>query len=326
MRRKKIQNILFQILKFSFAAGIFVWLAAAGKIDFLKIREALFHSPWILFSIAMGFGTLFMSAWRWWLLIRSQGIRFSFAKVFRLVLIGQFFNIIIPGTISGDIVKAYYITRNEEKKMIAGFSVLMDRLIGLFVLIGMTSAVVLVNASSLTTPELKTLGIGIVVLSMVSFLGILFFFLKSDFRLPSLVPSFFHRIAEVIWAYRRRRRILLKAAILTVFNYFFNVLLFYGVAQSLGENFLTFPQYLFLIPVGLFVMAIPIAPAGLGVGQGVFLKLFEWAYGRPVTIGADMVTLGQIVIAVWAMIGGILYFFHKQKKFVPMPEAGVMAS
>ncbi len=321
-----MKNALFQILKFSFATAIFAWFVSEGKIDFPKIREALFHSPWILFSVVMGFGTLFIVTWRWWLLIRSQGIRLSFAKAFQLVLIGQFFNIVIPGTISGDVVKAYYLARNEEKKMIAGFSVLMDRLIGLFVLIGVTSASVLINASSLTTPELKTLGIGIVVLSIVSFLGILFFFVKSDFRLPSLVPSFFHRVAEVIWAYRGHRRTLLLAAILTVFNYFFNVLLFYGVAQSLGENFLTFPQYLFLIPVGLFVMVIPIAPAGLGVGQGVFLKLFEWAYGRPVTIGADMVTLGQMVIVLWAIVGGVLYLFYKQKKLVPIPQEGVMAS
>lgn len=320
MLKKKFWNIFIQILKPLFALAIFVALAVAGKIDFLKIREALLHSPWILFSVVMGGGTLLITALRWWLLIGSQGIQLSFSKAFRLVLVGQFFNVIIPGTISGDIVKAYYISRDEEKKMVAGFSVLMDRLIGLFVLIGVTCGAVLINISRLMTPELKTLGTTIVILSIFSCLGILFFLLKRDIALPSFAPSLFHRVIEVVWAYRHHRRILFAAAVLTVFNYAVNVFLFYGVAQSLGEATLTLSHYFFLIPVGLFVMAIPIAPAGLGVGQGVFLKLFEWAYGRPVTIGADMVTLGQMVIALWAMIGGIAYLFYKQKRWVPVPQ------
>jgi len=321
MSKKNLGNVFIQALKLSFAVGIFVWFVASGKIDFLKIKEALFHSPWILFSVAMGFGTLLITALRWWLLVSSQGIGVSFLKAAQLVFVGQFFNILIPGTISGDVVKAYYISRGEEKKMVAGFSVLMDRLIGLFVLVGVTCIAVLANISSLMAPELKTVGTSIFVLASVSFLGILFFLFKQNMTLPSFVPSLFHRVMEVTWAYRHHRRVLLGAAVLTVFNYIVNVFLFYGVAQSLGENYLTVSHYFFLIPVGLFVMAIPIAPAGLGVGQGVFLKLFEWAYQKPVTIGADMVTLGQMVIALWAMIGGVVYLFYRQKKGVVAPEA-----
>lgn len=50
---------------------------------------------------------------------------------------------------------------------------------------------------------------------------------------------------------------------------------FYVLGLSIGAQSIPVAQFLFVIPLGLTAMALPIAPAGLGVGQVVFYSLFS---------------------------------------------------
>jgi uncharacterized protein (TIRG00374 family) len=68
---------------------------------------------------------------RWWLLLRSQKISISFWTVVRLYLLGWFYNNFMPGSVGGDLLRAWYVTRHTEKKFEAVLSVFIDRVIGL---------------------------------------------------------------------------------------------------------------------------------------------------------------------------------------------------
>lgn len=315
MTPKNIKHVVIHLLKFGFAAGIIYYLITSGRMDVAKIKEAFFHSPWVIFALVACSGTLISTTFRWWFLIRSQGIELSLLKATRLVFIGYFFNIVIPGTISGDVVKVYYVTRDQKNKIAAGFSVLMDRLMGLIMLTILTFLAVLVNYSTIQRiPELRVLGFVIMGGFVLVVLGLAIFLFKKELGFRNRLPKFIKDVIDAFWAYRNHKKTLAIAAFCTVLNYTFNVLMFYGAARAVGENVIPFLQYFLLIPVGLFIMAIPIAPVGLGVGQGVFLALFSWAYGRPVTIGADMVTVGQMVIISWALVGLVVYLFYRKDK------------
>lgn len=326
MKGRTLKRYFLRILKFGFGFAIFGYFLASGKIDLSKVQSAFFHSPWTLLSLLMGGVAIGTMAARWKLLIESQGIPMGFLKALKLVFIGYFFNMVIPGTISGDVIKVYYITRRQENRMVAGFSVFMDRLVGLFVLIIMTFLVMMINYSYINTiPELKMMGQGIAIAFAIVCVGISFFIYKKEFSLSERYPFFSRHATQVCWAYRKQLNKVFSAVILTVFNYFISVLMFYAAARAMGETLLPFSRYLFLVPIGFFVMAIPLAPASVGVGQGIFLKLFEWTYGRPVTIGADSVTLYQIVMVCWAGVGLCVYLFsrHRVSERMPSDKEGV---
>lgn len=327
-----MKSILFHILKFGFAASIFIYLIMSGKIDFYKISHTFLNSYWMPSLLMMGGLTLVMTAWRWNILLSSQNIHLNFKNTLKLVFIGHFFNIVIPGTVSGDVVKAYYITRNchsgEEgnQKVKAALSVFMDRFIGLLVLVVITFVAVLLNYSQIQSkPELKILGNMVIMGFGVAFVFCLFFFLKKNNsqnkEKSSFFPSFFQNMIMAFWCYRNSLDKIFWASIITVINFLINITLYYGAVRALGENELYISQYFFLIPLGMFATAIPIAPAGLGIGQGVFLKLFEWTYGRPVTIGADMITLVQMVIVSWALVGLLVYVFSTTPQKSPSLES-----
>jgi len=325
MNKKKLKNYLLQVLKVGFGVGIFAYFVASGRIDLVKVQHAFLHSRWTLLALLMAFGSIMACSTRWWLLIRSQGVEIGYLQGLKLVLIGWFFNVTIPGTISGDVVKVYYITKHSpDRKMAAGFSVLMDRLIGLMVLITVTFTAVLVNYSAIkAVPELKLLGQGVVIVFAGLCVALLLFYIRRNAEVSQRWPSFLKNMIEAFWAYRNEMDKVVIAVMLTVLNFCFTIMIYYSAMQALGESTIPLAQYFFLIPLGLFVMAIPIAPAGLGIGQGVFLKLFAWAYGSSVTVGADMTTIAQLVIISWAVVGMVVYILYRHEEHEPSPVMAV---
>ncbi|OGQ17921.1 MAG: hypothetical protein A3B70_02030 [Deltaproteobacteria bacterium RIFCSPHIGHO2_02_FULL_40_11] len=313
IQKKKVKSIALQVLKLAFAFGILGYLISTGKIDLEKVLTVLTSSPWMFLALSMGFFTLLTTTWRWRILLQTQGIRISFRKTLRLVFIGHFFNIVIPGTVSGDVVKAYYITKSQTNKMAAGLSVFMDRFVGLIVLFVMTAVAMALNTAFVRSiPPLYMLAQIIFVGFIVLTVCFIFYLSKKEMILSQKWPPFFRKLVEAFWSYRNHLPALFFASGLTTLNFFVNMTLYYATILALGGETLPFTQYLFLIPIGMFAMSIPIAPVGLGVGQGVFLKLFEWAHGKPITTGADMITLVQLILITWALVGSLVYIFHRQ--------------
>jgi len=68
---------------------------------------------------------------RWWLLLRSQSIFIRFWATVRLYFLGWFYNNFMPGSMGGDLLRAWYVTRHTDKKFEAVLSVFVDRVIGL---------------------------------------------------------------------------------------------------------------------------------------------------------------------------------------------------
>ena len=68
---------------------------------------------------------------RWWLLLRSQHIFINFWAVVRLYLLGWFYNNFMPGSVGGDLLRAWYVTKHTPKRFEAVLSVFVDRVIGL---------------------------------------------------------------------------------------------------------------------------------------------------------------------------------------------------
>jgi uncharacterized membrane protein YbhN (UPF0104 family) len=70
---------------------------------------------------------------RWYLLVRALDLPFTLSEAFRLGLVGCFWNAFAPGSVGGDLVKAYYIAHGQPgRRASAVATVIADRLVGLF--------------------------------------------------------------------------------------------------------------------------------------------------------------------------------------------------
>jgi len=68
---------------------------------------------------------------RWWLLLRSQHIFIDFWAAVRLYFLGWFYNNFMPGSVGGDLLRAWYVTKHTNRRFEAALSVFVDRLVGL---------------------------------------------------------------------------------------------------------------------------------------------------------------------------------------------------
>lgn len=89
---------------------------------------------------------------RWWVLMRARGIGVGFSRVGRLTLAGYFFNLCMPGTTGGDVMKAYYAAKGTDQRADAVVSIGIDRLCGL---VGLVLLVGLVGLLSLDDPLIR---------------------------------------------------------------------------------------------------------------------------------------------------------------------------
>ncbi|MGK5082656.1 lysylphosphatidylglycerol synthase transmembrane domain-containing protein [Bdellovibrionota bacterium FG-1] len=311
------KSYLKTFLKIGFVAGLLYFLSQKGFISLRQTGEAFAHWKQSGPAIAAMFFTTLLGILRWQLLLRAQGISLSLGRVTQLTLIGNFFNIALPGAVSGDFVKAFYIGKEIGGQRARAFgSILFDRVAGL-------SALVLVSASALL------LGLGefrhsallagtrffvvCAALCVLVFYGYLFLvrehhdpalrILRSiEARFPKV--SSVTRIYEGLRHYHNHRITVLQVLALSVVIHLFIGWASYRFAMALGETNLALLAIYVIVPLGLLVTAVPVAPAGVGTGHAAFLFLFGLLGSQR---GADIYTLFALVNIAIGAIGGLVY-------------------
>jgi hypothetical protein len=253
---------------------------------------------------------------RWHLLLMAQGISLPFVRVMQLTLVGYFFNLALPGAVSGDFVKAFYIGREVEGRRAHSFSsILFDRLCGV-------SALVLVSCGGLIAGYGSPLGsrlfFALEWLLLISGAGVIAFFaylfmvreerdplLKVFRRLEKRGKAFGSvvRIYEGIHTYGGKFGSVGISFALSIMIHVLVVLSYLSCARALGEDIALVGLFI-VVPLGLLVTAVPVLPAGVGTGHAAF-GYFLLLLGSE--RGADLFSLFVLFQLLQGAVGGLVY-------------------
>ena len=72
--------------------------------------------PWLLAALGLYFAMIFVSAWRWGLLLRAQRIMVRLGTLLRSYLVATFFNNFLPSNIGGDVIRVRDTARAADRK------------------------------------------------------------------------------------------------------------------------------------------------------------------------------------------------------------------
>ena len=113
------------------------WLA--WRTDWRQVGDAFLHLRWALWTAALGVYTLtqLVSALRWGLLARPLGFRRPAWHFVGFYFIGMFFNLFLPTSVGGDVVRAWYLDGGSGRRLAAFLGSFIDRLSGLLALLAM---------------------------------------------------------------------------------------------------------------------------------------------------------------------------------------------
>ncbi len=97
------------------------------------VRQA---NPLLLWLALLVFPmTYIITSYRWGKLMDVLEIHLPLSRTFVLNMVGAFYNTFMPGSTGGDLLKAYYASKQTPHRVHAVMSVLVDRVIGLIALI-----------------------------------------------------------------------------------------------------------------------------------------------------------------------------------------------
>jgi uncharacterized membrane protein YbhN (UPF0104 family) len=123
------------LLKYGLGIGLLVYVIFDNWTGLKDVFRRPIHVEPLLLATGIASVGLIITFLRWHLLVRAVGLPFSRYNAIRLGLVGYYFNTFLPGSIGGDIVKAYAIAKEQSRRTVAVATVLVDRIIGLWALI-----------------------------------------------------------------------------------------------------------------------------------------------------------------------------------------------
>lgn len=320
---QKSKSILIGLIKYAFAFGLIFWLIQSGKINFNAIKVIL-APQFLMTCFLLVFANLATASERWRFLLRSQGVNISPLKAFELTLIGIFFNFAMPGGVGGDVVKGVFITQQfPDKRGITAMSVLMDRVLGLYSMVFIAAVTMLFDYEHVSKMQ---------VLRSLFFFLILFLILASIFfavafskneKITQLtrafvqkIPlgNFIYKVYQHLHSYGQKKHTFWYTLIYSLIAQTFVVLLIATIGYAMGFSDLRLSTYFLVVPLGLIATALPISPAGVGVGQAAFYFLFNLYTGKITDLGSTSVTVWQIIMFSYGLLGAFFYLRRKAIK------------
>lgn len=284
-----------------------------GEVVRRGIRSSLVRMRVVFFVLAvLAYPcTLTLMGVRLWYLLGAQSMPVSLWEAIKQTFLGQFFNQVVPGTVGGDLVKAWYISRQTGRTAATIVTLFVDRLMGL-VELALMSAVMLavVLCTGRETVEAMRLPL-IAVAVVVGFAGLVLLFILSGrfrrlFHLQKIwgrlsIAHHFEAAGQSVTVFRERPVVLVVALLITVVAHVFFIggAVMIGLALRMETPVL---QYFVYVPLIYTLGAVPVTPGGVGLVERLYLEFFS----SPAVGASTVVTLAmlaRVLPALWGLPG-----------------------
>jgi uncharacterized protein (TIRG00374 family) len=325
---KSRKGTIFFILKLVLAGGLIAWLVLSGQLDFSKL-DVFWREPSLL---VLNLGLFFLGAcigsWRYQALLRIANVQVKFRTLFTLQMTAFFFNVVIPGNIGGDVVKALYVARDQaaEKRTTILVLTFVERLLGVVALILVGALVMIVRPSVWSDPILRPMGGTVVALAAALIVGgiaalalvrVLGARLDNYTTGPSRISKLLNQLVASLRLVSEGPRSIAFALGLSMIYHASGIFLFTLILRSVLGSDTPYSTVATVFPIGLLSLMLPISPAGMGVGHVAFKKLFE-AIG--ITGGATAFNVYIIAVNAPSLFGVFPFLTLKKRGELP-PEA-----
>jgi glycosyltransferase 2 family protein len=285
--KPRTKSLILFAAKVLVAATLIGWLVRSGVLDFKALsifidRPILLVANLALFTVSVVTGTM-----RWRVLLGLAGAKIPFARAIQLHMTAVFFNVVIPGNVGGDVVKALYVARDSapEKRTTILLIVFVERLVGLGALVLVASAVAVLRGPVLWQNEqTRQLAIGVAFLGFCTVVGPVTFVLvlrRAGDRLEkwttgtTAIAKLAGRLIAAARLLASGPTSLLKALALSMLAHLATIIFFTVLTHVITGVDVPFSSVATVFPLGIITVLLPIAPAGLGVGHVAFDRLFE---------------------------------------------------
>lgn len=308
------------VFKFALVAFVFWLLFKKGLVTWESIQKVISNPGTLILCVLLVVLNTVFGTVRWMLLLKGHGANLSFMETLRFNLVGSFFNIALPGAVSGDVIKAIYIAKKHKEKRSAIFgSILFDRVLGVSALVLVASVSTFLGSHvswGASLPGFLTAAIYASGLGVAAFYVFLLISKKFDpfekfFKRLTKLNAKLEVFEKIYWGVVHYRNVfgsVMKGLVLSVLIHLLIITVAFMLANLLAEAPIPFIALAVVVPIGLLATAIPVLPAGVGTGHAAFYFLFKLVSSQQGAEIFSWLVLFQIFIGA---LGGIVYLRTK---------------
>ena len=308
---KKLINI---VLRTIISLGLIIYLAITQFKDFKTIASTLKDiSPvLILLSFSTHIYGIWITAFRWQTLLKTQGVRLSVLSLSSSTLIGQFFNNFLPTSIGGDVYRAYDVTKKSNFPMSSSVSVLVvERLSGIIASGAFAAAALFlgftaIGGKSIVIPIIIFLAVSIFIFFLILNPNILGLHkLAKKVKFLQKILEKLRNVYDTFLSFKSHKWTLVKVIFYSLTLQFAVIINYWLASKSLGIP-LNLGVFIFIVPVVSIISMLPISLGGIGVREGFLVFLM-------VSLGAQNAKAAMCSLLLFAMllvigiIGGLIY-------------------
>lgn len=337
------RHIAIVLAKYGIGLGLLAWVVAGHwhlrtpdgqDVGLAAALSRPVHGSVLVAAVAMTVTCLCVTVLRWFMLVRAQELPFTLGEAFRLGLMSYAVAIFLPGTVGGDLLKAAFIARGQERRTVAAATVVFDRLVGTVGLYSLAAGVgALFWATGLFAVLVPNTLVRELLLSAVAAagafsggIGALWMLLRwwpetwstalatRLERVPRL-GSLLGELWRALWQYRARGRAVTAAWLLSVVNHAAATLTVYLAATALTPvaDVPPIAAHYLIVPIGSTIQATFPAPGGMGgseYGFGLLYAQLGFAF-------AGGVLAALVVRAVTWVVGVAAYVLYLRMQSTP---------
>jgi len=309
-RKGKARNTVLRFVVSFGLMGCILYLFRAQLptvLDYLKEVQPLYF----FMAVAVFFGGMIAVAFRLRFVIQVHGTKLPVTAAYYVNLIALFFNNVLPSSVGGEMMKAYYLYQNSKGSVSVFSAVVVDRLFGLLTMLLISISTIFFFDSAQGSH--KIMG-SIVMLAATTMTLAIFIFNKKivdtlcQVHIPLLPAIFIEKIREIyraMYEYREHKGIFGKCIALTVVGQTSFIVANYLLARSLAVD-IPLGFFFFFVPI-LLLMGVAPSVNGIGVREATFLfYLTEFTTSEKALALSLLTTFFMIFVG---LIAGIIYAF-----------------
>jgi len=278
----------------------------------------------VALSIAVAFLQNLVSVLKWRVAVLAKGLRGPVWRLLEYVYVGRLYNLVLPTSMGGDVIRVYRLGRLNENMERGAASVFVDRFTGMLLLLVLAGVSVMVSfrgSSGLFVLSLLFVFAVSVALGWGAvdprFAGLLQRFAAwLDNRLLKKVADKFRAFQTSIRELRGNNRFLAGILLYSALFYAFAVINVWtsALAFDLGVGLL---DMLIAVPLIMLVMNLPVSIGGLGLMEASYTVGFE-LLGYSAELGLATALLMRAKTLIDALVGGVLELLASFRR----PRAG----
>jgi len=294
--------------------GLFMIAFCVRQIQWESFIETLASvNPWfVIIGLVLTLINMIIASLRWYLLLHALYIKAAFTRVVKLLFIGMFFNIFLPGGFAGDIVRSIQAQHEGSSFEDAISSVFTDRLLGLFGLVFFAVIGLVFQWNSLRASGL--LRYFLIPSAFVCIFPI-FFYNRRVMKKFQVFTTYFGLVGQKMEElyrsfYKYRHRSLPVAVVfgITLFNHLIMFASIYAFALSLDAQ-VSFVYFMLFLPIIGILSMVPVTIGGLGLREFGFVFLFPLVgMTKAQALGSSLFFFMALISI--AFIGGFLYLYE----------------